>query len=282
MDIFGPDIEPWLGQAYTQFLLSQFYTFVLVFLRLSGMVVIGPMFGDPTVPINVRILFVFALSVMFAPVVMQFPGDPTATGLVGAQYPRSIAELCIVAAGELSVGIALGMTVTIVLSGIQLAGEMFDQQTGIALSEIFNPALNAPVTPTGQIVYWLAAATFLTLEPINGHLLLVATLLETFTHLPPGTAFANATIIDLLSGLVNSSLMIAIQIAAPMLAAMSLLSITMGFMGYTVPQINVLVLGFPIRSLLALGILTLTLSGASTVFIEQVTQAIQQFQQALM
>ena len=80
--------------------------------------------------------------------------------------------------------------------------------------------------------------------------------------------------IDYLRDLVHLSLVLAVQVAAPMLAIMSLIALTMGFLGHTVPQINVLVVGFPIRALANMLILLLTLSGAARLVVDLVPAVI--------
>lgn len=291
-----------LAEFVSGWILAQVTIGVLVLIRLSGLFLIGPFFGHPSIPMTVRALLVFSLTLILMPglsrqyeigfnrldtnenqlldadevppiyeeryaqtlkQVGKLPGEP----LTYSEFqptlvvPSTIFDFAFIAIAELSLGFFLALGVNIVLSGIQMAGEMFDQQTGTALSEIFNPATNASSSPTGQTLYMLATVVFLVSEPINGHILMLSTLMETFQVLPVGEAWMSAGAVGVLRGLVQASLILAVQLAAPLLAVMALLSITMGFLGYTVPQVNVLVLGFPIRAMLASFILLFTLSG---------------------
>ncbi len=198
------------------------------------------------------------------PEVQVTPAQFRATGPV----PSTMFDLLWLIGTELLLGMTLGLGVVIILTGLQLAGESFDQQTGTALSEIFNPTLGTNISPTGQLLLLLGTTAMLTMSPIDGHLMMLSSLLKTFEVLPVGMATVDIHSLDLLRHLMSQSMVIAIQIAAPLLASMALLSVTMGFLGYTVPQINVLILGFPIRAMLALTILTVTLSGAADTILE--------------
>lgn len=193
-----------------------------------------------------------------------------------APVPSTLFDLIWLIGTELMLGLILGLGVVVILTGLQLAGETFDQQTGTALSEIFNPALGTSISPTGQLFFLMGTTAILTMSPLDGHLMMLSSLLKTFEVLPVGMASMDVASLDLIRHLMSQSMVIAIQIAAPLLAAMALLSVTMGFLGYTVPQINVLVLGFPIRAVLSMLILTVTLSGATESILESFADAMNQ------
>jgi flagellar biosynthetic protein FliR len=89
-----------------------------------------------------------------------------------------------------------------------------------------------------------------------------------------GEAFVSLPLIDLLRDLVHQSLILGVQVAAPLLASMSLVALTMGFLGHSVPQINVLVVGFPIRAAVSLLVLTSSLTGITRTVIDIVPATI--------
>jgi len=179
---------------------------------------------------------------------------------INLEIPPSLADYAWIAVGEFALGLVLGLGVMIILSGLQLSGEMIDQQTGLALGEISNPTLETNSSITGQFLLLFGTTLLLVMEPINGHLLLVGSLVETFQTLPVGEAAITTSTVDLLSALVHQSLVLGIQVAAPLLAVMSLAALTMGFLSHTVPQLNVLVIGFPVRASISLIVIALMLS----------------------
>lgn len=318
-------LEPSSQLTYRQLLeaaLGQFYAFTLVVVRMSGLMVVGPIFGQSLVPANVRVFIVLAVSLLVAPTLVDQPKlafrkldiDRNAhlvrseipdhllarydalvertnraadDGLTESEFrftlraPSSVLEYAWIAAGEFGIGLVLGLGVLTILSGMQLSGEMIDQQTGTAIGEIANPALDINGSVTGQFLFLFAVTVLLLMEPTGYHLILMSALVQTFQTLPVGDAFVSTTAVELLRDLVHESLVLGVQVAAPILATMSLVAITMGFLGHTVPQINVLVIGFPVRAVINLLILAITLSGAAEVVIDVVPTAIDRLYHAL-
>ena len=197
------------------------------------------------------------------------------------KIPPTIANYLWVIIGEFSLGFVLGFGVKTVLSGLQLAGQMIDQQAGLALAEVFNPGFDTNTSLSGTFLFMFGVTVFLLLEPVGGHLMMISALIETFQTIPVGEAFVSVTAVELLRDLVHQSLVLAIQVAAPLLAGMSMVALAMGFLGHTVPQINVLIIGFPIRAVTNLLILSLTLSGAARVVVDVIPKVIDHLRSVL-
>lgn len=297
-----------------------FYGFLLTLIRLSGLMTVGPIFGESLVPANLRILLIVALSLIITPTVYDHgrnmfrkldanrdgvlsphevpeglaaryetlrktAGKTGDAGLRADEFqinvvpPPSLLDLVWIGAGEFSLGFVLGLGVLTILSGMQLAGDLIDQQTGLSLGEIANPGLDITGSVTGQFLFMFATTLLLIMHPIGYHLKMVSALVETFQTIPLGEAFVTISAIDLLRDLVHQSLVLGIQIAAPLLAAMSLVALAMGFLGHSVPQINLLVVGFPVRALVSLTVLIASLSGIAryvTDFVPTVIDALRQ------
>lgn len=281
---------------------EQFHTFILVLLRLSGLLFLGPIFGQSSVPANVRILIILMLALVITPTLVsqgrrgfdrldqnadgRLVRDEVPEGLedrfnqlqqaahlapdmaltpdeyhVRPVWPTTWLELGWVAAGEISFGLMLGLGVTAILSGLQIAGQLIDQQSGFGLGEIFNPDLQTSGSVTGQMLYMLGTTVFLMLDSVGGHLQMVRILVETFQTFPPGAAFVSTSAVDLLGELVRQSLVLGVRIAAPVMVLMSLIDLTVGFLSHTVPQINVQTVGFALRAILSFLFLAATLGG---------------------
>jgi len=311
--------DAWLKQTLDG-VLQYFVAFTLVAVRMSGLVSIGPMFGHPDIPLQVRVLLVLSLSLLVTPAVLsvdagqtfrrldrdqdghlsegevppQFRthadqllreagkdrGEPLAAGefRLGLPLPRTPLDYAYLAVAEFGVGIALGLGVLTILSGLQLAGQLIDQQTGVSLGEVFNPEFDSSGSLTGAILYLLGTLIFIL---VGGHLLLISALMDTFRTLPVGFAFVPMPAIELLQGLVQQSLVLAIQVSAPILGTMALVGLAMGFLGHTIPQINVLVVGFPVRTLVGLLLFGLALTGMAEVIGRALPMTIEQLTQAL-
>ncbi len=308
-----------LSSSLTNGLLVRFYVWNLVFIRLSGLMIVGPLFGTPAVPVKIRVLFVMSLSILVTPLIPlqeekallaidtnhdrlisphEVPESwqdryQVATEIWGEdsvglpqlatiwRLPLSLVDYMRTILGELALGFVLGLGVFTVLSGLQLAGEMIDQQAGTALGEVFNPGLGTTSGLGGQAIYLFGMTVFLIMTPVSGHLVILATLLDTFQTLPIGEAWISTNVVSLLIDLVHQSLVLAIQVAAPVLATTSLLALVMGFLGHTTPQINVLVVGFPIRAIATLLVFSLSFSGAARLVIDLVPLTIRHLADAM-
>lgn len=302
--------------------IEQFHTFILVLLRLSGLLFLGPIFGQSTVPANVRILIILMLALVITPTLAsqgrrgferldqnadgRLVRDEVPAGLedrfdqlqqaahmapdvgltsdeyhVRPVWPNSWLGLAWVAAGEISFGLMLGLGVTTILSGLQIAGQLVDQQSGFGLGEIFNPDLETSGSITGQMLYLLGTTVFLLLDSVGGHLHMVRIMIETFQTFPPGAAFVSTSSVDLLGELVRQSLVIGIRVAAPVMVLMSLIDLTVGFLSHTVPQINVQTIGYALRAMLSFLFLAATLGGLGDSIWQFLPETLDQFGQVL-
>jgi flagellar biosynthetic protein FliR len=259
-----------LGQRMiTELMISWFWVFLLVATRVSGLFSVGPLIAHAGIPTQVRMFLTLAISLIVAPVVVHFSAENTESGYSLARViPSTILDGVFVAGQEFFIGMALGLGVTIIISGIQFAGEMFDQQSGIALAEVYNPMFDGPLSTTSQLLSMSAALFIMCMQPLGGDLLMLKALLQTFQQLPVGQSYELVEVGKLLSQLVHESLVLALKIAAPMLAAQTLISLSLGFLGYSVPQINILVVGFAIRAFISMLILIFTFTGLADVIIE--------------
>ena len=233
--------------------------FALVLVRISGLLVTGLwLFGTGTMPLQVRAFIAIALSLLVA---------PTQVGAMVAA-PSTVLDLGWLVATELAVGAALGLGLTVLLGGLQLAGDVIDQQAGFSLGQVFNPASGEMNSPTSSFLTMVSTITLLAAEPFGVEERVVSGLLDTFVRMPPGQAAVGPTAVRTLVDLGHQSLVLAVRVAAPLIAVSSLVSVALGFLGHTVPQINVLVLGLAVRAGVSLLILALTLGPAGDVVLE--------------
>jgi flagellar biosynthesis protein FliR len=195
--------------------------------------------------------------------------------------PESLTELLRDIVAEFSLGFLLGLGATVFLSGLQLAGQLIDQQLGLEFGAIVNPDLQGGASISSQTFFLLGGACLLVMRPLNGHLMILSALFETFEAMPVGDAVLFGDAHTLFTELVQKSLLLAVQVAAPIMATMGLVTISMGFLGHSVPQINQLVVGFPVRSLAGMLVLTLSLSGTGRYVVDSVPSVIIDIQTAV-
>ncbi len=166
---------------------------------------------------------------------------------------------------ELAIGLVIGFMASLPLIAIQTGGLVMGQQMGLGFASFFNPAIDDEADVVGQMLFFMTLAGFLI---IGGHEAMVLAVLRSFEHLPLGSFAVNADLIQLLAGLLTSALELALRVAAPLLALIFLESLAMGFLAKTVPQLNILSLGFPLRILAGLLIIILGLTVIDQVMME--------------
>ncbi len=250
------------------FLIGQFVTFTLVTARVGALVMTAPIFGSLAIPIRVRALLAVAISLLIMPVVAATAPVDITNLFVYARYLLSEALL----------GLLLGFGITLLLSGIQITGQIISQLGGTALANVFDPTLNANVSIYSQFFYFLTLTMFVLLD---GHRLMIDALLDTYTWLPPGRASLGTTYVDALTTLLSQSFLLGIRAAAPTMTALLLATLLLGLIGRTMPQINILAVGFGVNSLLTLGCLFTSIGAIAWAFPQQAATAIDLLRDAI-
>jgi flagellar biosynthetic protein FliR len=222
----------------------------LVLVRISGIVLIAPIFGTNDVPPTVRAFLTLALALLVAPV--QAAAPPT--------LPSSLVEFSLIIAAELLIGIVLGLGVTILFSAFQLTGGVVGQLSGMSLGEIFNPALDDNVPLFSHLLYMTAVGTYVV---IGGHRLLLGGLLETFAAVPPGSATLPDELDRLLVDLLTESFRLGLRAAAPAATALLLATVVLGLVSRSLPQLNIFALGFGLNALTTFAALAVSLGGVA-------------------
>jgi flagellar biosynthetic protein FliR len=247
---------------------AQFLTFTLVAARLSGLAIVAPLFGAPEVPATVRAFFTIGLALLVTPVLGETPGA----------WPASLGAYVWVAAGELALGFVLGFGAQLLFVGVQMGGQLVAQQAAMSFGSVVNPQFDAEISVIDQFYYLVALAIFLI---IGGHRLLLEALLETYVVFPPGGVELTSEMVDTLVSLAGQSLSIAVRVGAPAVVALQLAGLAMGIMSRTVPQINILVIGFTLRTASALLFLAVSLAGFGLLVEDQVPVVIDQLREAV-
>ncbi|BAM04509.1 flagellar biosynthetic protein FliR [Phycisphaera mikurensis] len=228
--------------------------FLLLLTRLSGMFILSPILASSGVPRQVRAFLAVGLAAICFPVVAVGPEAPLA-GLRGAEF--SLFALAPLMGLELAVGYVLGYVAMLPLAGAQAAGLVIGQQMGLQLGGVFNPELQDDSGVLGQFLYLLALVVFLAL---GGHHLLIQVLVGSFEHVPPGGMTDFGAVMEVIVGLLQAMIELVVQVSMPVLAVLFLESVAMGFIARTVPQMNILSVGFVTRILMSTAVVAVSLA----------------------
>jgi flagellar biosynthesis protein FliR len=254
--------------ALDSFLISRFMVFTLVLARTGALVMTAPIFGSQALPRRVRALLAVAMTLLVTPV---FLGTSMPAIENTAEYGRMLAN-------EALVGLLLGFGMNILFSGIQVAGQIASQLSGLSLAEVFSPGFEEDVSVFSQLFYFLTLAVFVA---VGGHRIVTEALLDTFTAAPPGHAGLGTNFVDVLLSVLTQSFALGIRAAAPLMVALLLSNLVLGLISRTLPQINVIAVGFSVNSLLAMGVLFLSVGAAAWTFQDPTLDVLEHLREAI-
>lgn len=244
-----------------QLYLDQFLIFVLVLTRLGSLLMTLPVFGTATVPWQVRALLAVAMSLILTPVHFGLAIPP----------PENLLLLAVLLAKEAILGLALGLAVTILLGGMQMAGQVISQTSGLTLADVANPTFDTTVPLFSQILEMLALAIFFA---IGGHRQVIGALLDSFTWMPPGQGKLPDNLVEAMSSITAHSFEVGIRSAAPVMVALILATLIVALVSRTMPQLNAVAVGLNFNSFLVLGVFAFSLGAAAWVFQEELAETV--------
>lgn len=225
----------------------------LVLMRISGLFLTAPVFGSRMIPVKIRIAMALALSFMVVPMV-----DASSLGRIG------FAEGLVGASCELAIGAAMGLSLSIVLGLAELAGFLVGQQAGLALGQVVDPTQNAQASVIGQVYTIVVTVLFLLVGGLRAAIL---ALLETYRVIPLLSYRPGESVVLLLVESLAASAMVGFRLAAPVMIALLLVLIGLSVLSRTMPQLNILSVGFSLKVLLALGAVALVIAESRDVVI---------------
>jgi flagellar biosynthetic protein FliR len=214
--------------------LPQLQMFFLVFVRVGAILMTMPVFESRSIPHLFKLALALATSLILFPMLKLSP----------APLASSIIVLGIGVAGEIMLGLAIGFSVKIIFAGIQMAGQMAGFQMGMALANVMDPAQSQQIPLLAQFNNLVALLIFLAL---NAHFWFIRALTQSYRLVPPLQVHMDGALTGHLIQLGGKMFVIAIQVAAPVTAALLLTSVAFGLVARTVPQMNVFIVAMPLK-----------------------------------
>ena len=227
-------------------LLPHIPALLLVMFRLTGIFLFAPLFGSNLIPARVKVLLALVLSLGVYP-------------MVPPQTPVELAlpTLAVAVGSELLIGVVIGYGASLPLVALQMGGMMMGQQLGLGLAQVITGQSGTRTDVTSQFFFVVALTVFLLLD---GHHQVLTVLVRSFESIPLGGYAPRESMVRLIVGLLGSMYELAVRVAAPLLCLVFLETIAMGFIARTVPQFNLLSIGFPLRILMGLALIMALLS----------------------
>lgn len=222
---------------------TEIVAFMIVLLRLSGIMMFAPFFSNYSVPMMIRALFALVTAFVLAPS-LPIRSVPTELGL---------SSIVGVATGEILSGILLGLAAACIFAGFQFAGQVISLQLGFSLINQIDPQTNVEAPVFSFIQNYIGLLFFLL---INGHHWFLLAINESFGALPVGGLQIQGPVIQWLVYLSSQIFVIGLRIAGPILIVSIIADVVMGIIGRAAPQIHILIVSMPLKILVGFGCLS--------------------------
>ncbi len=217
-------------------------SFFLTLFRISLVLFVMPFFGD-TMPNVIKATLLIVLTLAVWPK-LSFPAE---------YFPAHPASLVAMFAGEIVLGMALGIIVRMLIAAVQIGGGIINFQMGFSMVNSIDPLTGQQEPVTTHFIYMCTMLTFLTL---NGHLHLLQALGNSFDIVPPGGLFLTPQLMTEVMLFAKQMFILGVRIAAPVILALFLVDLALALISKVAPQMNILTMGFPLK--IMVGFLFLT------------------------
>lgn len=212
----------------------------LVFARLTAFIYLVPFFSIKGTPNMVKIGFGVFLTALLLP------------GITKGALPADLLRYSLLVIKEVLVGLVLGYVSMLTFSAVRMAGELIDIQMGFSMATVFDPQNQTRITLMGQFLYLFQILLFLA---VDGHHSLLMAISYSYTLIPVMASGLKITFVPAILQLFIQVFSLGIRIATPFIVVFLICDIALGIIARTVPQLNIFILSFPVKT--GLGLITM-------------------------
>ena len=212
--------------------------------RILGLLATAPVFNNAALPVRMRLVAGLAITLAIAPALPPLPALPAGSWLG-----------LIVLGEQILIGVLLGFALRITFAAVDVAGELIGLQMGLSFATFFDPSSGGQ---TPVVAEFLDLVTTLIFLALNGHLLALSVLAESFTLVPISTTPIHATAFSALMAWSATLFSTGVLLSLPLITALLIANIALGVLARIAQQLNLFAVGFPVT--LSLGFLVLLLS----------------------
>lgn len=225
-----------------------FQIYLLVMVRFFALLMVAPMFSSNVIPNTVKLALSFIATAVIFPLVAN----------TKVQASPTILEYFLTIVNEALIGIFIGFLMSILFAAYQVMASFFEIQMGFGITEAVDPISQVSTPVLGQLQSLMAILIFIS---IDGQYLIIKTLYYSFNAIPVLSESSKSIFLSSLQGVIDrviyymSSLFsVALSLSIPIMLTLFLLSLSLGLLAKAAPQMNVLMLGFPLQ--IAVGVIT--------------------------
>jgi flagellar biosynthetic protein FliR len=217
----------------------QVQLFLLVFLRVTAILMSLPIFSGNNVPNMFKAGLSLAVALALFPVI-DLAALPEMTGWI---------FMTLGVISEVLLGLSVGLAIRLIMAGIQMAGQVSGYQMGLAIANIMDPATSTQTPILAQAFNLMAMLIFLA---IDAHHWFFRALADSFVIIPPFEFVLSSSFIGYLMEMAGTMFIIALKIGAPVIVVLILTSVSFGLMARTVPQMNIFIVAMPLKIVVGL------------------------------
>jgi flagellar biosynthesis protein FliR len=229
------------------------WAFLCVLSRIGMLLLLMPPLLGSNVPMQVRALMAIMMAACLTPMVMEN----------ASPLPASLLVMTIQIAKELLLGMLFGSAIQVVITGLQVGGQIMSSLASMDIAESADPMSQDTTAVLNQMLSWVAMALFLIL---GGHRQLLNCCMDSFAYYPAGSIAAEEHWLMHVHDLLHHSLSIGIRAAAPVAISLLLANLITALIGRTMPQMNIMAIGFGINLSVLLWMLTVSIGSIGWVF----------------
>lgn len=232
----------------TDFLLQNLQIFLLVFVRIFALISIAPLLSSAGVPAIAKVgLALFTGIVIFPWIAEQ-----------GYLIPESGFAYMMLMVGEILIGLILGFMLTVIYAAFLLSGQLYSMQMGFGASQVYDPLAQIQIPLMGQFINLIAMFVFVVVGGFQ-KIFLMGVLRSFETIKAVDILYLRDPLLEMILRHMTILFEQALIIAFPILGVLLLISVSMGLLAKAAPQMNLLMLGFPIKISMAFFMLFLVM-----------------------
>jgi len=239
---------------------NQVILFILLFSRLSGLVAFFPFFNHMRIPVSIKTAMVIFFTIFLFP----FATLP--------DISFTVTNILLAILSELMLGFIAGLFLLLVFGMLQMAGMQISFVMGFTMASVIDPQTNTSLPVLSQIFTTLALVVLLA---FNGHHLMILFISESLDILPLGSFYPGDNIWEYLVWGVSNMFIFGFVLSFPIVGLSLLADIVFGMLMKTMPQFNLLVVGFPIKIMVGFMVLITILSSMMIIFKREFLEAME-------
>ena len=221
--------------------------FMLVLSRVAGIFAAVPVFGGRTVPLRIKAIIVFMITLVCFPTL----------SVALPQVPPDAFTLALLALSEIMIGLTLAFITQIIFGAVEFSGQIIGMQMGLTIASIIDPSRGTQTQIMSVLQTLFATLLFLSL---NVHHMIIRAIMDSFKVIPLGGWHLSGELVNFLVMRTADIFIIGIRLAAPLMVALLLVNVSLGIMARAFPQMNIFMLSMPLHIGLGLLILGMTLT----------------------